>query len=71
VHEVRDHRRRRAAELAGGQHRRCCCARATTGHTAALPSPAMNVRRFTESPRQPWPTGFPAPECRAPSRFPG
>jgi hypothetical protein len=23
-----------------------CCARATTGHAAALPSPAMNVRRF-------------------------
>src|SRR6516164_6826951 len=23
----------------------CCCARATTGHTAALPSPAMNSRR--------------------------
>jgi hypothetical protein len=23
-----------------------CCARATTGHTAALRSPAMNVRRF-------------------------
>ena len=25
-----------------------CCARATTGHAAVLPSPAMNVRRFIE-----------------------
>jgi hypothetical protein len=25
-----------------------CCPRATTGHAAALPSPAMNVRRFIE-----------------------
>jgi hypothetical protein len=23
----------------------CCCARATNGHAAALPSPAMNSRR--------------------------
>jgi hypothetical protein len=29
-----------------------CCARLTTGHAAALPSPAMNVRRFIESPRR-------------------
>jgi hypothetical protein len=25
-----------------------CCARATTGHAAALPSPAMNSRRLIE-----------------------
>jgi hypothetical protein len=25
-----------------------CCARATTGHAAATPSPAMNDRRFIE-----------------------
>jgi hypothetical protein len=25
-----------------------CCARATIGHVAVLPSPAMNVRRFIE-----------------------
>ena len=37
-----------------------CCTRATSGQAAAaLPRPAMNVRRFTESPRQPWPTAFP------------
>jgi hypothetical protein len=25
-----------------------CCAHATTGHVTALPSPAMNARRFIE-----------------------
>jgi hypothetical protein len=35
-------------------------ARAITGHAAALPSPAMNVRRLIiGSPHQPWPTAFP------------
>jgi hypothetical protein len=29
-----------------------CCPRATTGHAAALPSPAMNCRRLIESPRR-------------------
>ena len=29
-----------------------CCARATTGHAAALPSPAMNSRRLIRSPRR-------------------
>jgi hypothetical protein len=28
--------------------RSACCARATTGHAAELPSPAMNARRFIE-----------------------
>jgi hypothetical protein len=30
-----------------------------SGQAAALPSPTMNVRRFTESPRRLWPTAFP------------
>ena len=36
-----------------------CCARATSGHAAALPSPAMNSRRFIGSPRRRWPAAFP------------
>jgi hypothetical protein len=36
-----------------------CCARATAGHSAALPSPAMNARRFIGLPRRPRPTAFP------------
>jgi len=34
-------------------------ARATAGHIAALPRPAMSSRRFIESPRQQSPTAFP------------
>ena len=30
-----------------------------SGHAAALPSPAMNVRRFTGSPHPQWPAAFP------------
>ena len=30
-----------------------------TGYAAALPSPAMNFRLFTGSPRLRWPTAFP------------
>jgi hypothetical protein len=29
-----------------------CCARATTGQTAVLPSPIVNSRRLTRSPRR-------------------
>jgi hypothetical protein len=40
------HGNRRASQYSG------CCARATTGHTVALPSAAMNTRRFIRSPRR-------------------
>jgi hypothetical protein len=35
--------------------RSACCAHTTSGHAAALPSPAMKVRRLTESPHRRWP----------------
>jgi hypothetical protein len=45
-----------------------CCACAATGHAAALPSPAMNVRRLIESPHQRSAESIAAPSDRAPWR---